>query len=174
MINNICTVFLPISYSRGCYHLQSSHYYDYAKQKIALELEREICENSINCFVINLFGLPALDAADAMLNLREKYSFIELDFIENCSQLFINNKSYNQKHDFLLSNADKKISAKQLQSFNKKYLKYFACPPYYAYAFSMANRILVYKVSPLLSRLADIAYLHDIKVDSFELQTFTD
>lgn len=105
-------------------------------------------------------GFPSLDAADLMINLREKYNFLELNFIENYSPLFSNNTEYNERYQFLVHQADNRISLKQTQELIPKYAKYFDFPQHYFYALNIANRLLINKVSPLLSRLAKIAIQH--------------
>ena len=117
-------------------------------------------------------GFPSLDAADLMINLREKYNFLELNFIENYSPLFSNNTEYNERYQFLVHQADNRISLKQTQELIPKCAKYFDFPQHYFYALNIANRLLINKVSPLLSRLAKIAIKHQKNVDTFKLNTF--
>lgn len=54
----------------------------YWKQKMAIQCERLVRESLVNHFILHLANRFALDIAEHLISLRERFSFVMLEFIE--------------------------------------------------------------------------------------------
>jgi hypothetical protein len=167
MKENICAIFLPHDYRR-IYNINSVYYQKYATQKIALELEQHLRQNSIHRYILNLNGWLALDTAKILVELRNIYPFITIDFVADTTKIFLHNEEYQKMHNALLQKADNKISSKDISNFpNKIYWTQHACPEFYIYPLVTANHILTVDVSRLLERMIRLAERDNKKISYF-------
>ncbi len=167
MKENVCAIFLPHDFRR-LYNINSTYYQEYALQKIALELEQHLRQNSIQRYILNLHGWLALSTANILLELRNIYPFVTIEFVEDTTKIFSNSTEYQKIHNAIFEKADSKIQSKVIKDFsNKIYWTQHYCPEYYIYPFVTANCVLTVNASRLLERMIRLAENENKQVSYF-------
>lgn len=156
MTDNACAVLLPNTY-KAFSSSSVARKITYIRQTIALELERQICDYSVNHFIMGLIGQPALDAAEVLLTLKETYPYVMLEFIADTPTHLDRMETHRDKHDYLVKHADVSIPKNGPYPHDKYLKKYLFNPKHNIYAILNSNRAIIGNCSQLLDTASKIA-----------------
>ena len=165
--NKNCAVFVPGSYDKIALGRNPSDVVRYMRQKTTYVLEKEIRNESVAHFILNLMGFPALDTAEVLIKLRDDFPHVALEFIRDPSQIHIGNRLYRSRHDELYERADVQTAEQGYALPPEKYRPPY--PPHYLHAVYAADRIVLTPTGNMMFRLMSLACLLDKPVTEFNL-----